>query len=178
MKSFSFPLWQQIVSFEWIPTQSVSKNNWDMPCRLDILIIKHGPIPLVTLFKCSLCIINEQIEWTDGGLSNRSNADPEQKARDIYPSVVLLLHSLPGLTVQTAAQWKCRGLCVCVLDGIPLSDPWPLLDLTFPSLILVPMICLLCWMISIRRSHSSISFPSCRDALTWETQMKHNKSVW
>lgn len=37
---------------------------------------------------------------------------------------------------------------------------------TLPSLILVPMICLLWLMISIRRSHSSISLPSWRDAFT------------
>lgn len=44
--------------------------------------------------------------------------------------------------------------------------------LTFPSLILLPMICFLCWMMSIRVSHSSKSLPSWRDAFTWEAHIK------
>ena len=40
-------------------------------------------------------------------------------------------------------------------------------DSTFPSFILVAMICRLCWMRSISRSHSSISLCSCREAFTW-----------
>lgn len=41
-------------------------------------------------------------------------------------------------------------------------------DLTFPSLILLPISSLLFWMMSMRTSHSSMSFPSWREAFTWE----------
>lgn len=44
---------------------------------------------------------------------------------------------------------------------------------TFPSFILVDIICLRCCMILISRSHSSSSLFSCRDAFTWtEAQIR------
>lgn len=55
-----------------------------------------------------------------------------------------------------------------ILNGHFYHTSPPCVHPTFPSLILVPMICLLCWIMSIRMSHSSMSFPSWRDAFTWE----------
>ncbi len=45
---------------------------------------------------------------------------------------------------------------------------------TFPSLILVAMICLRCCMILISRSHSSSSLFSCRDAFTYTGQKQES----
>lgn len=47
---------------------------------------------------------------------------------------------------------------------------------TFPSLIFVPIICRLCWIISMRRSHSSVNLASWRDALTY--RMNKMAFIW
>lgn len=85
-----------------------------MPCRLDILIIKHGPIPLVTLFKCSLCIINEQIESEQTVDFPTDPMQTPNRRRETF-TLLLFYYYIPSQAVRFRLQLRESAEdCVCV----------------------------------------------------------------